>query len=102
MAETPDRPAKAFSQNVSTPIPIGETRPSPVTTTRFFTGAPARLDASSTYYAKPLAASNARDSARPAPASARPAPAAERRCRRQEDPVRASSASARASQSDMP
>src|SRR5262245_42580485 len=30
----PDRPAMAFFQKVSTPIPMGETMPRPVTTTR--------------------------------------------------------------------
>src|SRR5215471_2687468 len=60
MAETPERPARACFQNVSTPMPIGETRPSPVTTTRFFTGALARRDASFTFYAKDMPASNRR------------------------------------------
>ena len=33
--EIPERPAKAAGQNSSTPIPIGETIPSPVMTAHF-------------------------------------------------------------------
>jgi hypothetical protein len=54
----PERPASAAFQKTSAPIPMGETTPRPVTTTRLLTGTADHPRPSPTYYAKPLAASN--------------------------------------------
>src|SRR5258707_14442352 len=55
----PERPASAAFQKTSAPMPMGETTPRPVTTTRLLTSTADHPKPSPTYYAKPLAASNA-------------------------------------------
>ena len=49
----PERPASAFFQNESTPMPMGETTPRPVTTTRLLHRHCRSPQPSPTYYAKP-------------------------------------------------